>query len=332
MSSSYRPGRGAAADQSTRSTSARRRATLAGAGLLTAGLLAAGLLVALLLTAGFADRSLIAAAPTAGPSLTARPNGSPSFGRPPEPLAVFAASSLVPLFGEIEQMFEPAGLPVLTHFAGSHYLAAQIRAGAPADLIITADLDHALRLHEASNLTSAPVELFSNRLVLATIASPEQPTPAASAADTLLDRIRSGGRLLVADPAVPLGGYTQRWFAASVEREEMTPVELAEIRRGIVSYEESARMVIAKLSLGAADLAIVYASDAHSVANEPGLSGRLKLTPLRLDRDPRYYGAVLFSSTRQVRADALLDWLAGPEAGEVAERFGFTRSHYHASR
>lgn len=158
-----------------------------------------------------------------------------------QPLVVYAASATAPA---IEAAGTALGIDVAVTAAGSQVLAAQVRGGAPIDVVLLADEALANSLVEVG--LSPPQPLLRSGLSL--VARPGlQPTSA--------DAALGDASLLVvlADQGVPLGDATRAAL-------EALGVQLAPSR--IVSLEDSAASVLAKVAAGEADLAVVYTANA----------------------------------------------------------------------
>ena len=169
-----------------------------------------------------------------------------------EPLVVFAASSLMEAFTELEEVFENEHPQhdLRLSVSGSQVLRLQVEHGAPADLIATANLQHLESL--MSDGLVGPLQRFAtNRLA---VILPEE--GARSAQDfedlPLLERIVLG------NPSVPVGAYAQDMLMRCGES------FAAGVLAKVVSFEDSARLVRAKVEMGEADAAVVYESDALS--------------------------------------------------------------------
>jgi len=217
---------------------------------------------------------------------------------------VFAAASLTDAVGEIAGVFQrETGTRVLCSFAGSNVLARQIRAGAPADLFLSANPERMDELERAGLVRASDrVDLLSNGLVVVVAARSER----------RLERPRDllGVRALaLGDPeAVPAGIYARRWLEGaglwSRLRDRVVPT--LDVRAALVAVDS-----------GAAEAGVVYRTDARMAR-----SARVAFEVPAADA-PRivYPVAVLARASPGTRA--LFDALASPRAREVFERHGF---------
>ena len=170
-------------------------------------------------------------------------------------VTVFAAASLKNAMDEIGLAFEEKyAHTVVFNFAGSSQIARQVIAGAPADLLITAN---ALWMDEADEMSSIASEgrfdLVSNQLVLAS-----------SKAQTItldyesLQQSLSGGRVAMAlVDAVPAGMYG---------KQALEHLGLWDALEPSIIQADNVRAALRFLTLGETPLAIVYRSD---VISEP---------------------------------------------------------------
>lgn len=168
-------------------------------------------------------------------------------------ITVLAASSLTDALHDAAVAFEAAhpGTTVTLSFAGSQALATQIRHGMDADVFASADAQHVLELAD-QGLVATPTAFAGNRLALAV--SPTLPGP------LTLETLPSAERVVVGGPHVPLGRYTDALLTAAAAEYGASWRDAVEQR--IVSREPNARLVVAKVGLGEADAAVVYATDA----------------------------------------------------------------------
>ena len=170
-----------------------------------------------------------------------------------ETLWVFAASSLTDAFTEIADAFENANpnIEVQTQFAGSSQLAAQIAAGAPADVFASANeavMETILPGGELAGTEFSQAVVFArNELVIAVPAG--NPKGISSIAD-LTDRDLL---LAICNDGVPCGTLAHE--AAASAGIDLRPD----------TEEANVRAVLAKLLLGEVDAGLVYRSDVVAV-------------------------------------------------------------------
>jgi molybdate transport system substrate-binding protein len=168
-------------------------------------------------------------------------------------LTVFAAASLSGSFTEIAEQFEAdnPGVRVRLTFGGSADLVSQVSAGAPADVIATADTATMTRLAGAGLLTdTAPVVFATNTLQIAL--PPDNPAGIRSFADLAAPDLN----LVICAPQVPCGAGTAAVAAAAGVR--LTPV----------SEENSVTDVLGKVRSGEADAGLVYVTDVAAAGGD----------------------------------------------------------------
>ncbi len=169
-------------------------------------------------------------------------------GAAPRRLSVLAASSLDEPFRAAAAAFTDAhpGVAVDVSPAGSQTLVTQLAAGAPADVLATADTE-SMRAARDQGLVAPPRIVATNTLVVVTPAA----DPAGVGAPS--DLARPGVRLVIAAPEVPAGRYAR----AALERLGIADAAAA----NVVSEEQDVRGVLGKVVAGEADAGIVYATD-----------------------------------------------------------------------
>lgn len=163
-------------------------------------------------------------------------------------ITVFAAASLNATFTELGSAFMAAnpGVTVTFNFAGSSDLAAQIDAGAPADVFASADTDNMTKVTDAGDAAGKPVDFATN--VLQIVTPPGNPAGITS----LADLAQEGLNLVICAPQVPCGAATQR--VAEATGTTLYPV----------SEEQSVADVLAKVTSGEADAGLVYVTDVQN--------------------------------------------------------------------
>lgn len=155
---------------------------------------------------------------------------------------IFVAASLVDV---VEELAQASGIQDLNVVAGSSSsLARQIKAGAPADLFISANRDWATFVAGEKDL----VPLFSNRLVLIS----HQDVAFIDLA-SLLEKLGSK-RLAMADSDhVPAGIYA---------RQALEHAGLWEVLKKQIAPADNVRSAVRLVQSGAAPFGVAYASDA----------------------------------------------------------------------
>ena len=231
-------------------------------------------------------------------------------GRSQDELLVFAAASLRDALEEVGDDFHQAhGVRVRFSYGGSVAMAQQIARGAPADLFLSAGPGPMDSLDRQGLLEpGARVDLLGNVLVV--VARESAADAPSEPRDLLAPEVR---RLAVADPQLaPAGAYA---------REALQSLGLwAQLEPKLVMGAD-VRTVLAYVESGDADAAVVYATDA-SIA--PDL--RVLWTFGPETHSPLLYpAAALRDAGHPERARLFLEFLRGPEAGEVFDKFGFRR-------
>ncbi len=199
--------------------------------------------------------------------------------------------------------------PILT-FAGSSALARQIRAGAPADLFISADEDWMDNVEKGGFIQPRTrADIAGNRLVLVTPI--RQPVKLQMGRGMPIARALGPSRLAMADPdSVPAGKYGK---AALTKLGVWAAVEPKIVRA------ENVRAALALVERGEARLGIVYATDARA-SRKVRIVG---IFPAWTHPAIRYPVARLQTS-RHGDADGFRRFLLSPGGRAVLTRYGFS--------
>jgi molybdate transport system substrate-binding protein len=200
--------------------------------------------------------------------------------------------------------------PVLS-FAGSQALARQIRAGAPADLFVSADQEWMDAVAgEGFLYTTTRADMAGNALVLI--------APAGSRLSLRIARnfpiagALGRGRLSMADPdSVPAGKYGK----AALESLGVWPGVQSRIARS-----ENVRSALALVERGEAPLGIVYATDARA-SNKVRVVGAFTAS----SHAPIRYPLARLKASKHREAEAFRRFLLSREAARILARYGFTR-------
>ena len=217
-------------------------------------------------------------------------------------IAVLAAASLAESFTEIVRRFEAAhpGATVTLSFDASSALVRQVVAGAPADVVATADEATMGQVVDAG-LARDPVVFARNRLAL--VVARGNPEGVAS----LADLARPGVVVVLCAPEVPCG----RLGALALDR--------AGVRLHPRSLEPNVKAVVARVALGEADAGIVYATDVQAAV--PKVSG-VDIAPEH-NVVASYPIATVASSTRPTLARAFAAFVRSAEGAAVLAASGF---------
>jgi len=223
-------------------------------------------------------------------------------GTPQADLTVLAASSLTDVFKTAGAAYEKAhpGTKVTFSFAGSQELAAQVKQGAPADALVTADTK---TMDGLKTDTGTPAVIAKNRLVIATVeGNPEK-------IDDLKDLADTGLKVVLAAPEVPVGRYSQKILDA--RKIVVKPV----------SQEPNVRAVMSKVELGEADAGLVYKTDAATATDKVDAVE----IPDAQNAIAEYPAATLKTSENAEAAAAFVAWLSTPEAQKILQDAGFQK-------
>ena len=215
------------------------------------------------------------------------------------------AVSLADALGEIGSAWQAySGQRAIFNFAASSDLARQIRAGAPADVFVSAD-EAQMDALERQGLVRAGErhDLLSNTLVVV--------VPEAQAARVASPRDLAGLRAIaLADPqAVPAGVYARAWLERIGLWDALAPHVVPTLH---------VRAALAAVESGNVQAAVVYRTD---TARSRHVRIAFEVPP---QQGPpiRYPVAPLAASTRP-SAPAFVAYLRSPAARAVFVRHGF---------
>jgi molybdate transport system substrate-binding protein len=158
-------------------------------------------------------------------------------------ITVYAAASLTNAFPAIDRTEKYS-------FGGSNTLATQIAQGAPADVFASANMTLPTQLFQ-KGVCSKPVVFTRNALVIVV------PKSNPAHIHSIYDLTRSGVKLDIAAPGVPVGSYTLQ----VLKNMNLSSAVL----KNVVSQETDVREVLAKVALAEADAGFVYSTDAKAV-------------------------------------------------------------------
>jgi molybdate transport system substrate-binding protein len=204
------------------------------------------------------------------------------------------ASSLRPALND-------TGPEVRSSFESSGAIAAKIRQGVDADVVVVADPQILTELTRES-LVESPTMIARNAIAVLV------PRGNPLGIRALADLARPGRRVAVAAATVPLGAYTRTVLARADEEGVLD---------NVVSQEPDASAMVGRVAQGEVDAGLGYASDLAS--------GRVEgfVLPEAVQVDVRYQAALVRASGRRTAAMAYLDWLVGPDGQAALRAAGF---------
>lgn len=237
-------------------------------------------------------------APVGGGADTAG-TGGPAGGR----VVVFGAASLTDVLAELAADLERAqpGTEVVVNPGASSSLAAQLLAGAPADVLVSAAPEPVQQL-EAAGLTAGPPEpVARNSLVLAVPAG--NPGGVTGLADLAREELVVG----LCAVEVPCGAAAERLL----EQQGVTAAP--------DTYARDARALLRTLSLDEVDAGLVYRTDAFAA----GAAVTVVEVPGAADVVNDYPVVVLAEAPNPRGAEAFVDLLTSERGRSVLADAGF---------
>lgn len=226
-----------------------------------------------------------------------------------ETLVVSAAASLGDALNALKEAFEAKheGWRLELNLGSSGALHQQIRHGAPVDVFLSAAEAPVQALVDLGLVDGDQVKVFAtNRLVL--IGGPHAPSRLRAWEDLLRNDVQ---RVAMGNPEhVPAGHYG---------RTVLENLDLWEPLQHKLVFGEDVRQVLAYVESGAADVGLVYGTDAaaaqqiHVVAPAPAGSH----PPIR------YPAAVVRTSRAPQQARGFLAFLLSEEGQAILRRYGF---------
>jgi molybdate transport system substrate-binding protein len=220
-------------------------------------------------------------------------------------LTVDAAASLTDAFTDLAENFadDHPGWKVVNNFAGTDQLAAQVEQGQHADVFAGASPKYPEEL-QGKKLLGPTTDFATNSLVIVVPAS----NPARiSSVDDLVSK---QPKLVVGDPTVPIGSYTEQALGnLGVEEGDLN----------IVSKEVDVKSVLSKVTTGAADAGFVYVTDALAAGSDVK---RIAL-PEKAQATAIYPIGVLTDSSQKQAANWWIDLVNGRTGQAELKKLGF---------
>ncbi|MEJ7933141.1 molybdate ABC transporter substrate-binding protein [Sphingobium sp. AN558] len=238
------------------------------------------------------------------------PFAPPALARPGKGPLILSAISLQDVMNKAADNWAAQGhaRPILS-FAGSPALARQIRAGAPADLFVSAD-EQWMDDIERGGLVRAGTraDLAANRLVL--IAPVGHAPRLRMGRGIAIARALGRSRLAMADPdSVPAGRYGKAALASLGVWHSVA---------NKVARVDNVRAALALVERGEAALGIVYATDARAsrLVSVVGTFPPASHPPIR-------YPLARLKSSRNADAEGFRRFLLSRQTRPLLARYGF---------
>jgi molybdate transport system substrate-binding protein len=226
--------------------------------------------------------------------------------KPESELLVFAAASTAEVMTDLGRDFQnkTTGSRVRFSFGASRDLARQLRAGAPADILVSADAETVEALvADGFGRGEDTRRLASNRLVV--IVPKDSPLVVEAALD-----LKKAPHIALGDPSVvPAGTYAKKWLERAGAWDELQDRVVPTI---------DVRAALAAVESGRAEAGVVYATDAS-----PSPRVRIAYEVPKDDAPEIVYVAVRLSRSKQALASPFLEFLTGVEADAEFARRGF---------
>lgn len=237
-------------------------------------------------------------APAIGLAVIAALAGCSTQGAEHASVTVFAAASLTESFERIAGEFEQAhpGIDVVLNLGGSSGLAAQIVAGAPADVFASASPE-TMQLVVDEGMASAPQTFATNTLGL--VVPPGNPGAVAGLADLADPDLI----VVLCAPEVPCGAA-----AAHV-------LDAAGVSASVDSFEQDVRAVLTKVVLGEADAGLVYATDVRAAGDA------VASVPVDVAQEAVAYSLATLNGSPA--ATAFSEWVLSARGQAVLREAGF---------
>lgn len=250
--------------------------------------------------------SATASSQTAAPSTA---TSTPVEGK----ITVFAAASLTDAFKEIGTAFSAANpkASVTFNFAGSSALATQINEGAPADVFASAD-DANYRLVAAKG-TFDPQAIFATNVPVIVVPSSGSPV------SSFEDLAKSGVRLVLAAPSVPIGNYARQIFANASTADGAGADFSTRVLANLKSNETNVKSVLAKIEVGEGDAGLVYKSDAAIAGSQV----KTIAIPERYNVLAQYPIGAMKGSSNVAAARAFVAFVLSGAGQTILAKYGF---------
>ena len=220
-------------------------------------------------------------------------------------LTVDAASSLTGAFTELATTFsqQHPGWKVENNFGGTDQLAAQVEAGQKADVFAGASPKYPEELQGKKLL--GPTKNFATTTLVIVV-----PASNPAGITSYKDLVSKQPKLVIGDPAVPVGAYTEQVLAN---------LGIKESQLNIVSKEVDTKSVLAKVTTGVADAGFVYVTDALSAGSQV----KQVTFPTEAQATAIYPIGILTDTSNKKAAQWWINLVLSPTGQSVLKKLGF---------
>lgn len=233
----------------------------------------------------------------------AAPDSAPSTGEETTELVVFAAASFTTILPEIADEFthDNPNVTITFSFDGSSSLVDQLKGGAPADVLITADVANMQKAVDADLVDGESTVFATNEL---TLIVPKDNPGQVTGLNASLDQ----KALVICADGVPCGTAARK--LAALNNFTLKPV----------SEESKVTDVRGKVAAGQADAGIVYVTDAVAAGDEVTAISIPKSDQVRTEAPV----AVTQESPNKGAAERFSAFLSGTQAQKILADAGFS--------
>jgi molybdate transport system substrate-binding protein len=263
---------------------------------------------------GVANPSQSAAPSATSSGLATNPSNSRTPSAQAAPLTVYGAASLKGALDQMKVGFETShpGTTLTISTDSSAALRTQIELGAPADVFLSADVANPKKLADGGLAEGSPVDFAGNLLTVVV------PTSNPAKIATPADLARNGVKIIAAGDDVPITKYARQAVGLLAKAPGYPQDFAASYAANVVSKEDNAKALIAKIELGEGDAGIAYMTDAKASTKVTTVA-----IPAEGNVPATYAGVVVKASANLAAAHAFLDWVAGADGQKILATFGF---------
>jgi molybdenum ABC transporter molybdate-binding protein len=196
-------------------------------------------------------------------------------------------------------------------FAGTQVIRTQLEQGAPADLLLTADLGHIEAIRKEGLIDSYVPVSHSHEVIVVPKNNP-------AGIRSLQDLETKPVRLIIGVDTVPIGKYTRQMFANA--EKDLGPSFTRNVLSHVVDLETNVKQILQKVAMGEADAGIVYRSDVTA-----DLADRLALVeiPQKYNVTAVNYIAVPKRAPHPDWGRAFMQFLLSPKGQDIFAEYGY---------